>query len=85
MSNLNKNILIYAALREREDRDHFEDMLVLDGFDISTFASPADLWDRFQTRQARMVITDRHFGDEPSGLELARKIRKNFNLLIPTY
>lgn len=80
MSNLRKDILIYAAIQSNSDRSRLEDMLVLDGLDISTFVSPNDLWDHFRPRQPRIVITDRKFGYESSGLELARKIRKNYTL-----
>jgi DNA-binding response OmpR family regulator len=80
MSNLNKNIRIYASIRKDDVRSHMEDTLVLDGFDISTFATASELWDRFQDRPARMVITDRRFEDGISGLDLARNIRQGFML-----
>ena len=71
---------IYIAIREREQRSHIEDQLVLDGADVSTFASASDLWERFQIRPARFVFTDRRFGDAFDGLELVRKIRKNYQI-----
>jgi DNA-binding response OmpR family regulator len=71
---------IYIAIREREQRSHIEDQLVLDGADVSTFASASDLWERFQIRPARFVVTDRRFGDAFDGLELVRQIRKNYQI-----
>jgi DNA-binding response OmpR family regulator len=80
MSNLNKDVRIYLAIRKANDRSKMEDTLVLDGFDVSSFPSADDLWDVFQQRQARIVITDRRFGGGLSGLDLARRIRKDFLL-----
>lgn len=71
---------IYLAVRKQEDRSHIEDQLVLDGVDVSTFASARELWERFQQRPGRLIITDRRFGDDFDGLELARKIRKRQQL-----
>lgn len=77
---MNANIRIYLSIRVREDRSRLEDTLVLDGFDVSTFASAQDLWEVFQTRPARMIITDRRFGGTMTGLELAKNIRQRFLL-----
>lgn len=66
---------IYLALRYQGERSHMEDQLVLDGYDVSTFASARKLWEHFQIKPARFVITDRRFGDDFSGLDLVRKIR----------
>jgi DNA-binding response OmpR family regulator len=71
---------IYLAIRKEEDRSHIEDQLVLDGADVSTFRSAAALWEHFQARPARLVITDRRFGDEFDGMVLVRKIRKHYQL-----
>jgi DNA-binding response OmpR family regulator len=71
---------IYLAIRKEDDRSHIEDQLVLDGADVSSFRSAAELWERFQARPARLVITDRRFGDELDGLNLVRKIRKHYQL-----
>jgi DNA-binding response OmpR family regulator len=69
---------IYLAIRKEADRSHIEDHLVLDGADVSSFASARELWERFQLRPARFVITDRRFGGDFDGLELVRKIRKDY-------
>ena len=53
-----------------DDRSRIEDQLALDGADISSFATAAELWERFQARPARLVITARRFGDDFDGLEL---------------
>ena len=71
---------IYLAIQKQEDRSHIEDELVLDGANVSTFGSAKDLWERFQTRPARLVITDQRFGDDFEGLELVRRIRKHQQL-----
>jgi DNA-binding response OmpR family regulator len=71
---------IYLAIRKEDDRSHIEDQLVLDGADVSTFGSATSLWEHFQQRPARMVITDRKFGDDFDGMELVRKIRKHYQL-----
>jgi DNA-binding response OmpR family regulator len=71
---------IHLAIRKREDRSQIEDELVLDGADVSTFSSANGLWEHFQQRPARLVITDRRFGDDFDGLELVRLIRKHYQL-----
>lgn len=73
-----KTISIYLAIQKEADRSHIEDQLVLDGADVSCFASARDLWRYFQSRPVRFVISDRHFGDDSNGLELVQKIRKDF-------
>ena len=75
-----KTTSIYLAVRNSDDRSHIEDQLVLDGADVSTFASAGELWERFQERPARLVITDRRFGDDFDGLELVGRIRKHYQL-----
>ncbi|MBI2927495.1 MAG: response regulator [Verrucomicrobia bacterium] len=70
------DVPIYLAIRKSEDRSHLEDTLVLDGFDVSTFPTARELWERFQTKPARFVITERRFGTEFTGLDLARQIRQ---------
>jgi PleD family two-component response regulator len=84
MSNPKKDIHIYIAVSEREARSQMEDILVLDGFDVSTFATPKDLWEHFQTRPARFIIIDKAFDGEFSGLDLVKKIRRQ-NLLPYVY
>jgi DNA-binding response OmpR family regulator len=71
---------IYLAIRKQDDRSHIEDQLVLDGADVSTFGSAKELWEHFQGRPARLVISDRRFGDDFDGMELVRKIRKHYQL-----
>lgn len=80
MSYLKKDIGIYLAMKKDEERSRMEDTLVLDGFDVSTFKSARALWDRFQTQSARIVMTERRFGEAMSGLELTRNIREHFLL-----
>jgi DNA-binding response OmpR family regulator len=73
-------IRIYLAIRSREDRSKLEDQLVLDGADVSSFANAGDLWDLFQARPARFIVTDQRFGSEFTGLELVRRIRKRHSV-----
>ena len=75
-----ETIGIYLAIHDAEDRSHIEDQLVLDGVDVSSFASAQDLWDHFQARPVRFVITDRRFEKTLNGLELVSKIRKYYQL-----
>jgi DNA-binding response OmpR family regulator len=71
---------IYLAIQKDDERSHIEDQLVLDGVDVSCFASAQDLWKHFQTRPIRFVITDRRFDAGFDGMELVRQIRKNYQL-----
>jgi DNA-binding response OmpR family regulator len=71
---------IYLAVRDADEQSHIEDQLVLDGADVSTFDSAEQLWERFQQRPARLVITDRRFNEGMDGLELVAGIRKHFQL-----
>ena len=71
------NLHIYVATRKPEDASQLEDNLVLDGFDVSSFPSAKALWDGFQQKPARFIITNRQFGDGFSGLDLARKVREH--------
>jgi PleD family two-component response regulator len=68
---------ISIAIRKAHDRSKLEDQLVLDGADVSAFASAKDLWGLFQTRPARFIITDQRFGSDFDGLALVRQIRKH--------
>jgi PleD family two-component response regulator len=74
------NINIYLAIRKEDDRSSIVDQLVLDGADVSAFTSARELWDRFQERPARFVVTDRRFAPDFDGMELVRKIRKHYQL-----
>lgn len=78
MSNPNHEVRLCLAIRRQEDCSHIEDALVLDGFNITVFPNAESLWDNFQLRPARIIISDRRFGEGMSGLELAQRIRKQF-------
>jgi len=67
---------IYLATRNDVDRSHLENQLVLDGANISCFVSASKLWERFQIRPVRFVVTDRRFDGDFDGMELVRKIRQ---------
>lgn len=73
---LQKEIQIYIAAKRQDDRSHLVDSMIVDGFDVTAFASADDLWQRFQVRPARIVVTERRFEFGPSGLELVGRIRR---------
>jgi DNA-binding response OmpR family regulator len=71
------NTPIYLAIFGTSSRSQLENFLVLEGCNISAYARAHELWQHFQIRPARMVITDRRFGGEFSGLDLARNLRSH--------
>ena len=72
---------IYIAISEQNHRTQMKETLILDGFNISAFPSASALWDVFQARPTRMVITERSFPSSGlTGLDLCRNIRKRFTL-----
>ena len=73
---LQKEIQIYIAAKRQDDRSHLTDSMVVDGFNVTAFASADDLWHHFQLRPARIVVTERRFEFGPSGLELVGRIRQ---------
>ena len=77
---MNKDMLLYIAIKNRVERSNMEDSLVLDGIDVTSFPSAAKLWEAFQIKPAQFIITDRRFADMFDGLKLARAIRKHFML-----
>jgi len=77
---ISDKLSLYIALRKNEDRSRMEDLLVLDEFDVSVFASAAALWEVFQRKPARFIITDRRFGDEFNGIDLVRRICQGYPL-----
>jgi len=76
MWELQKQIRIYLAAKRPDDRSHWADSMILDNFNVSAFASAGELWDCFQLRPARIVMTERRFETGQSGLELVWHLRK---------
>ena len=76
MRELQKEIQIYIAAKRQDDRCHLVDSMVVDGFNGTAFPSAGDLWQHFQLRPARIVVTERRFDFGLSGLELVGRIRK---------
>jgi DNA-binding response OmpR family regulator len=76
MWELQKQILIYIAAKRQDDRSHLVDSMIVDGFNVTAFASAGDLCDQFQLRPARIVVTERRFDFGLSGLELVGRIRQ---------
>ena len=72
------NLRLFLAVKKREERSRMEDSLVLDGFNIRTFATASELWEAFQQTPARLVISERRFADGFSGIDLVRNIRQRF-------
>lgn len=70
------SLKLYLAVKRREARSSMEDTLVLDGFNIRTFATASELWEAFQQTPARIVISERRFADGFTGLNLVSNIRK---------
>ncbi len=71
------SLRLYLAVKKRDDRSQMEDTLVLDGFNIRTFATASELWEAFQQSPARLVVSERRFTDGFSGLDLVGNIRKH--------
>lgn len=76
MWELQKEIRIYLAAKRPDDRAHYSDSLTVDGFNVSAFPSADDVWNTFQLRPARIVMTERRFEFGLSGLQLVERIRK---------
>jgi sigma-B regulation protein RsbU (phosphoserine phosphatase) len=76
-----ENLRVYLAIKKKDERSQIEDTMVLDGFEVRTFGDATDLWTAFQEKPARLIITERRFVDGFSGLDLARRLRKDH--LIP--
>jgi DNA-binding response OmpR family regulator len=76
MWELQKEIRIYIAAKRPDDRTHYSDSMIVDGFNVSTFPSADDLWNTFQLRPARIVMTERRFEFGLSGLQLVEHIRQ---------
>lgn len=70
------NLKLHLAVKKRDDRSHLEDTLVLDGFNIRSFATASELWEAFQQTPVRIVISERRFADGFTGLDLVSNIRK---------
>jgi len=75
MSDPKNNVHIYLAISEWQARSSTEDLLVLHGFDVSSFSTPENLWEHFLARPARFIILDRSFDDGSDGLVFVKKIR----------
>ena len=76
MWELQKEIRIYIAVKRTEDRTHYSDSMTVDGFNVTAFPAASELWECFQIRPARIVMTERRFDYGLSGLELVNRIRQ---------
>lgn len=76
MWELQKQIRIYIAAKRPDDRAHYADSMIVDGFDVTAYPSADDLWNSFQLRPARIVMTERRFEFGLSGLQLVERIRQ---------
>ena len=77
MWGLQKEIRIYIAAKRPDDRAHLTDSMIVDGFNVTSFASADELWNCQQSRPARIVVTERRFDYGISGLELVARIRSH--------
>lgn len=75
-----ENLRVYLAVKSRIERSQMEDALALDRFDVRAFTTASELWNVFQQSPVRFVISDRRFGDDFGGVDLARKIRAQYML-----
>lgn len=78
MANAIAGIHVYLALKSGRDRSSIEDLLILDGFNVSAFVSADELWTIFRGRPTRMVISERRFSEGLGGLDLVGNIRRDF-------
>ena len=76
MWELQKKIQIYIAAKRQDDRSHLVDSMIVDGFNVTAFASADDLWRQFQLRSARIIVTERRFEFGLSGLHMVGRIRQ---------
>lgn len=76
MWELQKQIRIYIAAKRPDDRSHLVDSMIMDGFDATAFASADELWQCFQLRPARIVMTERRFDYGMAGLDLVARVRQ---------
>jgi len=76
MWELQKEIRIYIAVKRADERTHYADSMTVDGFNVTAFPAASELWDCFQLRPARIVMTERRFDYGLSGLELVNHIRQ---------
>jgi DNA-binding response OmpR family regulator len=76
MWELQNEVRIYIAVKRTDDRTHFADSMIVDGFNVTAFPAASELWECFQTRPARIVMTERRFDYGLSGLELVNRIRQ---------
>ena len=67
---------IYIAAKRQDDRSHLVDSMIVDGFNVTAFASADDLWRQFQLRPARIIVTERRFEFGLSGLDMVGRIRQ---------
>jgi DNA-binding response OmpR family regulator len=79
MINFN-NALIYLAIHNTAIRSQMENFLVLENCNVTAFASAQDLWIHHRIRPARLVITDRRFGSQFSGIELTDQLRRHLSV-----
>ena len=76
MWNLQPQIRIYLAAKRPDDRSHWADSMIMDGFNVTAFANASDLWAAFQIRPARILMTERRFEFGLSGLDLITHVRE---------
>lgn len=57
-----------------------ETILGEDGYEVVPFRSAKELWNNFEWRRPRYIITDRLFPDGFSGLDLCREVRSRYML-----
>lgn len=64
------SLKLCLAVKQRDDRSHMEDTLVLGGFNIRSFATATERWEAFPQSPVRMVVSERRFPDGFTALDL---------------
>lgn len=73
-------ITICLAVSDPVRSTKLEKILGEDGYDVVSFRTAKEIWDNFEWRRPRYIITDLKFPDGFSGLNLCREVRSRYML-----
>ncbi|HUI05746.1 MAG TPA: response regulator [Verrucomicrobiae bacterium] len=71
---------ICLAIAKPLQASRLETELVTEGFDVLAFHSAKEIWDNFEWRHPRYVITDLNFSDDFPATKLCQAIRARYML-----
>jgi len=82
MSNPPKanEIPLCIAIADPVRDSRIETTLTKAGYEVVAFKSAREIWENFEWRRPRYIITDRKFREEFTGLDLCRGVRERFLL-----